>query len=79
MHQMSGLATPAYSVASTLHRAAHLMVRPYWPPLIAGIALGLALLLTFLITGHGLGASGFFTRLTAWLGGEVAAPGDAGQ
>ena len=50
------------------------MVRPYWPPLLAGIALGLALLLTFLITGHGLGASGFFTRLTAWFGGELAGP-----
>jgi len=47
-------------------------VRPYWPPLTAGIALGLVLLATFLITGHGLGASGFFTRLTAWVGGELA-------
>jgi uncharacterized membrane protein YedE/YeeE len=42
--------------------------------MIAGIALGLALLATFLITGHGLGASGFFTRATAWLGGEIARP-----
>lgn len=49
-------------------------VRPYWPPLTAGIALGLVLLLTFLLNGYGLGASGFFTRLTAWLGGEVAGP-----
>jgi uncharacterized membrane protein YedE/YeeE len=47
-------------------------VRPFWPPLIAGIALGAVLLMTFLLTGHGLGASGFFTRLTAWFGGEVA-------
>ncbi len=42
--------------------------RSYWPPLWAGVALGLVLWLTFMITGHGLGASGFFTRLTAWLG-----------
>lgn len=49
-------------------------IRPYWPPLTAGIALGLALFVTFLLSGHGLGASGFFTRLTAWLGGEVAGP-----
>lgn len=48
------------------------MIRPYWPPLFAGIALGLALLLTFAITGHGLGASGFFTRSAAWLSGEIA-------
>lgn len=39
--------------------------RNYWHPLAAGATLGLALLLTFLITGHGLGASGFFTALTA--------------
>lgn len=38
----------------------------------AGTALGLILLLTFLLTGHGLGATGFFTRLTAWIGGGVA-------
>ncbi len=49
-------------------------IRPYWPPLTAGIALGLALFLTFLLSGHGLGASGFFTRMTAWIGGELARP-----
>jgi uncharacterized membrane protein YedE/YeeE len=49
-------------------------IRPFWPPLTAGIALGLVLFLTFLLTGHGLGASGFFTRLTAWVGGEIAHP-----
>ncbi len=47
-------------------------IRPFWPPLTAGIALGLVLLATFLLTGHGLAASGFFTRLTAWLGETVA-------
>jgi len=46
--------------------------QPYWPPLAAGVGLGLVLLLTFVITGHGLGASGFFTRLTAALGEWVA-------
>jgi hypothetical protein len=47
-------------------------IRPFWPPLAAGLALGLVLLLTFLFTGHGLGATGFTTRLTAWLGGVMA-------
>ena len=46
--------------------------RPFWPPLVAGVALGMVLLLTFLLTGHGLGATGFFTRLAAWTGGELA-------
>lgn len=42
--------------------------RPYWPNWLAGLALGLVLLLTFVLTGHGLGATGFTTRLSVWLG-----------
>lgn len=45
--------------------------RPFWPPLVAGVALGLVLLAAFLITGHGLGASGFFTALSAAIGKVV--------
>ena len=37
-------------------------------PLIAGAGLGLALIGMFLLTGHGLGANGFFVRLVVWLG-----------
>lgn len=47
-------------------------IKPFWPPLAAGIALGLVLLGTFVVTGHGLGATGASTRLTAWLGLTVA-------
>lgn len=47
-------------------------VKPFWPPLAAGVALGLVLLLTFVLTGHGLGATGASTRLSAWLGMAVA-------
>ncbi len=50
--------------------------RPYWHPLAAGGMLGLALLSTFLFTGHGLGSSGFFARLTAWLW-DLMAPASA--
>lgn len=46
--------------------------RPFWSPLSAGIALGLALLLTFVITGNGLGASGFVTRLAVQVSDWVA-------
>lgn len=45
--------------------------KPYWPAWVAGLALGVVLLLTFVLTGHGLGATGFTTRLSAWLGDEV--------
>lgn len=46
--------------------------RPFWSPYVAGVVLGLVLLATFLVTGHGLGASGFFTRVTTLLGQMVA-------
>lgn len=39
--------------------------RPLWNPYVAGIFLGLSLLLTFVLTGHGLGASGFMTNIAA--------------
>lgn len=39
--------------------------KPLWNPYAAGALLGITLLLTYLITGHGLGASGFTTSLTA--------------
>ncbi len=37
----------------------------FWNPYVAGILLGLVLLLTFYIFGRGLGASGVFDRLAA--------------
>ncbi len=45
--------------------------QPYWHPLVSGIALGIVLLTTFLVTGHGVGATGFTTRLTAWIGMQL--------
>ena len=39
--------------------------RPFWQPHLAGALLGLGLLMTFVLTGHGLGASGFTTALAA--------------
>ncbi len=46
--------------------------KPFWNPWLAGVALGLTLLLTFVLTGHGLGATGFTTRLSVWLGLQAA-------
>ena len=43
----------------------------FWNPYLAGIALGVVLLTTFLIMGKGLGASGAATRI-----GNFAATGD---
>lgn len=43
------------------------MPRPLWNPYIAGFALGLVLLASFLVTGRGLGASGAFASFATWI------------
>jgi hypothetical protein len=48
--------------------------KPLWKPHAAGALLGLGLLLTFVLTGHGLGGSGFTTALSA-AGADLVAPG----
>lgn len=39
--------------------------RPYWNPYVAGVGLGLTLLLAFVVLGTGLGASGGIARIAA--------------
>ncbi len=46
--------------------------RPYANPYLAGIGLGLVLLSAFVLVGRGLGASGAFNALAAWLASLVA-------
>jgi uncharacterized protein len=41
--------------------------KPFWNPYVAGIALGLVLLGSFVLTGRGLGASGTFKHVGAEL------------
>lgn len=40
--------------------------KPYWNSYLAGLALGLVLLATFVVTGRGLGASGAMTRIASY-------------
>ena len=47
-------------------------IKPFWSPLVAGIALGIVLMLTFVISGHGLGASGAATHAIASAGLLIA-------
>ena len=47
-------------------------VKPFWHPFVAGVLLGLVLLLTFVLSGHGLGASGAANDLVAGVGLQVA-------
>jgi hypothetical protein len=44
----------------------------FWNPYVAGIALGLVLLTSFLVMGKGLGASGAANRIGVFLAGVVA-------
>lgn len=46
--------------------------KKYWSPYVAGIGLGLTLLLTFVVMGRGLGASGALMRFDVWLLSLVA-------
>jgi hypothetical protein len=48
------------------------MQKPYWNPYVAGVGLGLTLLLSYLLLGTGLGASGGITRIAAVAAHEVA-------
>lgn len=41
------------------------MQKPYWNPYAAGVGLGLTLLLSYVVLGTGLGASGGITRIAA--------------
>jgi uncharacterized membrane protein YedE/YeeE len=45
---------------------------PYWNPYLAGLGLGLTLLLSFVVMGRGLGASGGFTALVSAAVGLLA-------
>jgi len=47
-------------------------IRPLWQPYIAGVILGLVLILTFVLVGNGVGASGLFARLAAAIGMGLA-------
>ncbi len=52
------------------------MMRPYWSPYVAGVALGIVVLGTYVLMGFGPGASGAFAHVAAKLEGAVA-PGRA--
>lgn len=45
----------------------------YWNPYAVGLLLGLVLLATYLVTGRGLGATGAFSSVAAWLAGLTGA------
>lgn len=55
-----------------MRSAISIHTRPLWNPYVAGVAMGIALLLAFVATGHGLGVTGATTSLTAVIAGRIA-------
>ena len=47
-------------------------VKPYWNPYIAGVGIGLLIVVSFLVTGRGLGAIGAFNGILATVVHAVA-------
>ncbi len=48
------------------------MKKKLWDPIFGGIMIGIAIILTFYISGRGLGASGAFTSFAAWVQNLIA-------
>lgn len=48
------------------------MAKDYWNPYVAGVALGLVLLASYLVLGFGIGASGAASRFGAYFASTVA-------
>lgn len=46
--------------------------KPFWNPYVAGVALGLVLLASFLVMGFGLGSSGAVTRIGVGIAHSIA-------
>lgn len=43
-----------------------------WPPVPAGILIGVSMILAWVVAGRGIGASGAMTRLVAWVQHSIA-------
>lgn len=73
------MSAPVISVDSAMGRSkAVASAQPYMNPYMAGVGIGVVLLLAFLIMGRGLGASGAFSTVVA-TGVNAVAPEHAAQ
>jgi uncharacterized membrane protein YedE/YeeE len=69
----------ARGLAEDRPNGARRAARPFWNPYVVGFLLGLVLLATYLVTGRGLGATGAFSSVAAWLAGFAGAEHVAGN
>jgi uncharacterized membrane protein YedE/YeeE len=72
----SAAAPPAAGIAGLLQTRARREAAPYASPYLAGVGIGVVLLLSFVLMGRGLGASGAFSSVVA-AAVETAAPSHA--
>ena len=72
----SAAAPPAAGAAGLVQARARREAAPYASPYIAGVGIGVVLLLSFVLMGRGLGASGAFSSVVA-AAVETAAPSHA--
>lgn len=64
---MNTIAVPSSGRAATRAAAARSASAAYMNPYLAGVGIGLVLLASFVLMGRGLGATGAFSSLQAWL------------
>ena len=62
----------AHSLPGAPRETLRSAARPYWNPYLVGVLLGLVLLATYMVTGRGLGATGAFSSVAAWLAGFLS-------
>jgi len=55
--------------AQRAHTRSRSGAKPHWNPYLTGFLLGLVLLLTYVVTGRGLGATAAFAAMSSWLVG----------
>jgi len=67
---MSILPPLADSLAPDAERAR--AAQPYWNPYFVGVLLGAVLLASYLVAGRGLGATGAFSSVAAWIASGVS-------
>jgi hypothetical protein len=61
------VASPSSPAAGTRSARA-----PFWNPYVAGFGLGLVLLAAYLVAGRGLGATGAFSSVAAWIASVIS-------
>jgi hypothetical protein len=66
---LSSSSLSSRSALSTARVGEHRASKPYWNPYVAGVLLGGVLLATYAVTGRGLGATGGYSAIVAWIAG----------